>query len=84
VIAQIIDATILVLTLLIIARALLSWFPNLDRRNPIVEFLITVTEPILAPIRSVMPRLGFFDLTPMVAILLLNFLIGPLLIQAVG
>jgi YggT family protein len=84
VLAQIIDATILVLTLLIIARALLSWFPNIDYRNPVVEFLVTVTEPILAPIRAVMPRLGLFDLTPMIAILLLNFLIGPVLIEAVG
>ncbi len=69
---EIVQATVLVLTLLIIARALLSWFPNVDPRNPAVEFLITVTEPILAPIRAVMPRLGFIDLTPMVAIILLN------------
>jgi YggT family protein len=72
VLVQIVQATVLVLTLLIIARALLSWFPNVDPRNPAVEFLITVTEPILAPIRAVMPRLGFIDLTPMVAIILLN------------
>ena len=70
--AEIVQATVLVLTLLIIARALLSWFPNVDPRNPAVEFLITVTEPILAPLRAVMPRLGFIDLTPMVAIILLN------------
>ena len=69
---EIVQATVLVLTLLIIARALLSWFPNVDPRNPAVEFLITVTEPILAPIRAVIPRLGFIDLTPMVAIILLN------------
>ena len=69
---EIVQATVLVLTLLIIARALLSWFPNVDPRNPAVEFLITVTEPILAPIRAVSPRLGFIDLTPMVAIILLN------------
>jgi len=72
VLAEIVQATVLVLTLLIIARALLSWFPNVDPRNPAVEFLITVTEPILAPLRAVMPRLGFIDLTPMVAIILLN------------
>jgi YggT family protein len=72
VIADIIDVTILVLTIAIIVRALLSWFPNVDPRNPLVEFIITITEPILAPIRSVMPRMGMFDLTPMIAIILLQ------------
>jgi YggT family protein len=71
-IADIVSATILVLTLAIIARALLSWFPNIDPRNPAVEFLMTITEPILRPIRAVMPNLGFIDLTPMVAVILLN------------
>ncbi len=71
-VSQIFHATILVLTLLIIARSLLSWFPNIDPRNPLVEFVITVTEPILAPIRAIMPRMGFLDLTPMVAIILLQ------------
>ena len=80
-IAEIIDKTFLVLTILIIARALMSWFPNVDPRNPIVEFLITVTEPILAPIRSVMPRLGMLDLTPMIAIILLQ-VIRRVLIEA--
>jgi YggT family protein len=83
VIAQIISATTLVLTLLIIARALMSWFPNIDYRNPVVEFLVTVTEPILAPIRSVMPRLGFLDLTPMVAIILIN-VIGQILVRGLS
>ena len=71
-IAQVIQATVLVLTIAIIGRALLSWFPNVNPNNPIVEFLVTITEPILAPIRSVMPRMGFIDLTPMIAIILLQ------------
>jgi YggT family protein len=68
---EIIQTFVLVLTLLIVARALMSWIPNLDPRNPVSEFLITVTEPILAPIRAIMPRTGMIDLTPMIAILLL-------------
>jgi YggT family protein len=71
-IEQIVSATILVLTIAIILRALMSWFPNLDPRNPAVEFLVTITEPILAPIRAIMPRMGFIDLTPMIAIILLQ------------
>jgi YggT family protein len=71
--ANIIDKTILVLTILIIARALITWIPNIiDPRGAIAEFLFTITEPILAPIRSVIPRMGFIDLTPMIAIILLQ------------
>lgn len=71
-IAAIVLATIYVLSIAIILRALLSWFPNVNPRNPLVEFLFTVTEPVLAPIRAVMPRMGMIDLTPMVAIILLQ------------
>ena len=81
-IADIISATVLVLTFAIIGRALLSWIPNLDYRNPAVEFLVTVTEPILAPIRAIMPRLGMFDFTPMIAIILLQ-VIGRILVANV-
>lgn len=71
--ANIIDKTILVLTIAIIARALITWVPNIiDPRGPIAEFLFTITEPILAPIRSIMPRMGMFDFTPMIAIILLQ------------
>lgn len=67
----IIQTFVYVMTLLIVARALMSWIPNLDPRNPVSEFLITVTDPILAPIRAIMPRTGMVDFTPMVAILVL-------------
>ena len=78
--ANIIDKTILVFTILIIARALITWVPQLiDPRGPLAEFLITVTEPIMAPIRAVMPRMGMLDLSPLIAILLLR-LIGSILI----
>lgn len=82
--ANIIDKTFLVLTIAIIARALITWVPNLiDPRGAIAEFLFTVTEPILAPIRSVIPRMGMFDLTPMIAIILLQ-VIREILIRAVA
>jgi YggT family protein len=55
-----------VLALLIFVRAILSWFPNIDPRNPLVDFLYQVTEPLLAPIRSIMPR-TMLDFSPMIA-----------------
>jgi YggT family protein len=59
------------LILAIVARALLSWF-NLGPGHPVVRILYDVTEPILAPLRRVIPRIGMFDITPIVAILLLE------------
>ena len=70
--AEIIATTLTVLSILIFLRAIISWSPGIiDPRGPIAEFLFTVTEPILAPIRSLMPRM-MFDFSPMLAILLLN------------
>lgn len=54
--------------LLLLARILLSWF-NPDPNSPIVRFLYNVTEPVLAPIRRVLPPAGMFDLSPIVALI---------------
>jgi YggT family protein len=43
-------------------------------RNPISQFLYTVTEPIIAPIRQIMPRTGFIDLSPLIAIIIISIL----------
>lgn len=59
-----------ILIFAIVGRALLSWFP-IDPRNPLVRVLNDVTDPILEPLRRFIPRLGFIDLTPMIAIALL-------------
>lgn len=59
-----------ILIIAIVARALLSWVTN-DPRNPLVAVLDQITEPILAPLRRVMPRTGMFDLTPLVAVIIL-------------
>lgn len=70
-IAALVLALAQVLTFAIIARSLLSWFPN-AARNPLGEFLYTVTEPILAPFRRIVPRFGMLDLSPLVAIIVLQ------------
>ena len=61
------------LTAAIFFRALLSWFP-IDPHNPLVTLLYDVTEPILDPLRRVIPRLGMIDITPLVAIILIQVL----------
>jgi YggT family protein len=62
-----------ILSAAIFFRAILSWFA-LDSRNPLVEVLDQITEPILAPLRRIVPRLGMVDITPLVAIILLQVL----------
>lgn len=58
------------LTWAIVARSLLSWFP-IDQSSPLYQLLFRVTEPIIDPIRRVMPSTGMMDLSPMAAIVIL-------------
>jgi len=62
-----------VLTFAIFIRAILSWFP-INASNPLVIVLFQITEPVLAPLRKVVPRLGMIDLTPLVAIIVLQII----------
>ena len=78
----IVELIVNVLWLAILGRVLLSWFPEVNRNNPIVVIIYQVSEPILSPLRRVVPRMGSFDLTPMIAIILL-WLISSILLSAV-
>ena len=62
-----------VLTLAIFLRAILSWFSP-SPTNILVSILYQVTEPILAPLRRIIPRVGMLDLSPLVAIVLLQLI----------
>ncbi|MGE3910994.1 MAG: YggT family protein [Chloroflexota bacterium] len=64
------DTLITILSMAIIVRSLMSWF-NPSPDNPIVRFVVEITEPILQPLGRIVPRIGMIDITPMVAILLL-------------
>ncbi len=55
--------------LILLARVLLSWFPNLDTSNPIVQLLYDITEPVLRPVRNVLPNTGMVDFSPLVVFL---------------
>jgi YggT family protein len=59
----------------LLARALVSWIPNLDPSNPIVQLIYQLTEPVLDPIRRLIPPLGgTFDISILVAYFGLTFL----------
>jgi YggT family protein len=59
-----------VMAIAIVIRSLLSWFP-IDHDNVLVGFLVTITDPILSPLRRIVPKLDMIDLSPMIAIILL-------------
>ena len=61
-----------VFTIIIFIRVILSWFS--PRPNTLTFVLDKVTEPILAPLRRIIPRTGMFDFTPLVAIILLQLI----------
>ncbi|MCB5228678.1 MAG: YggT family protein [Candidatus Cloacimonetes bacterium] len=55
---------------LILIRVIMSWVIS-DPYNKIYYFLVSITEPLLAPIRKLLPAMGL-DLSPIIAFFLLN------------
>lgn len=71
-------ATILeIMAFAILARSLLSWFPQ-SQGNPVTRLLVQITEPILEPLRRIIPRFGMIDLSPLVAMIVLHVIAGVL------
>jgi len=62
----------------IIIRILLSWFSmtGATAGGSLIRLLDDITEPILGPLRRVLPTLGMIDISPIVAIILINFITG--------
>lgn len=65
----------------LIAAAIMSWlvvFNVVNPRNPAVqmigEFLYRVTEPVLRPIRNMLPNLGGIDISPLIVVLIILFI----------
>jgi YggT family protein len=72
--SKVLDMVLSLYTWLIIIRALASWFAP-DPYNPLFQFLVRVTEPVLGYIRRVIPfRMGMMDLSPIIALLAIIFL----------
>jgi YggT family protein len=55
----------------LLARVLISWF-QVDPYNPIVRVLYQLTEPILAPIRRLLPSTGMMDFSPIIAFIVIR------------
>lgn len=69
-----VQSLVLVLWLLVLGRVLVSWVDP-QGRNTVSQYLVGMTEPLLAPIRRVLPQAGMFDWSPLVLMLGLGFLL---------
>jgi len=61
----------------ILIRVLLSWF-RLDPYHPFVQIIHQITEPILGPLRRIVPSIGMIDITPVIALIILQIVQGML------
>ena len=81
---QLILMILQVYLLCVFGRIILSWFP-VNPGSPVAtvsSFLYSITEPILGPIRNLLPSIGMFDLSPMVVILAVRMVLIPIIAGA--
>lgn len=71
-------------SLLIIVYVLLSWLPASGVVWEIRRILGTVVEPYIGIFRRIVPNIGMIDISPLVAILVLSWLVRPLLLTVLG
>jgi YggT family protein len=66
-----------VLWVLVLGRVIVSWVDPMGR-NQLSSWLIRATEPMLAPIRRLLPQTGMIDFSPLILMLALGFLVSAL------
>lgn len=74
-IAEILKLIIYILIVAIIIRIVLSWIQPQGSANPLVGLLYSVTEPVMAPARRIIPAIGGLDLSPIVVFLVLQLVL---------
>ncbi len=70
---RLIDTVFWLLDLAILLRVLFSWI-HPDPYNQLVRLIYQITEPILAPLRRYIPPFGGLDITPVIALIIMDFL----------
>jgi YggT family protein len=71
---QLLVVLLQIYSFVLLARIVLSWIPNVDRSNQIVQLLYQLTEPVLEPVRRTIPPLGMIDLSPIIVFIGLRIL----------
>jgi YggT family protein len=67
--------------LILIVRAILSWFPysHDSPLNPVRRVVFVLTEPVLAPFRRIIPPIGMLDISFLVAIIVIQIIVSTVL-----
>jgi YggT family protein len=65
-------AAIRIYWVIILVRCIFSWLPAEHRSGSFYLFLLKLTEPVLAPVRKLLPAAGGLDFSPMVVLILLS------------
>lgn len=84
--ADMIDMLALILSLILWGRIIVSWmvgFGRLSPYSPVAKTIFEITEPFLAPIRNLLPPTAGFDLSPLIAFIIIQIL-RTVLIQIVA
>ena len=71
---SVLASTVQIFSVLLLIRVLLTWFPSIDWSNGILSALTSLTDPYLNIFRGVIPPIGGFDISSILAFLLLNFI----------
>ena len=74
---------VLLFEVTLFGRVILSWFPLQPGSvmAKVNRFLVRVTDPVLEPVRRVLPRMGMFDLSPIIVFLGLEIVVRGLILQ---
>jgi YggT family protein len=71
--SNLLQVAFVALWLLVLGRVLISWFDPVGRTQ-LGAFLVSTTEPILAPIRRALPQTGMVDFSPLIVLIVLSVL----------
>jgi len=71
-IIEVLVSTIQIFSFLLLIRVLLTWFPSIDWSNGALSALCSLTDPYLNIFRGIIPPIGGFDISSILAFLILN------------
>ena len=75
-ILQVIGTTLSLYYFLLIIRILLTWFPGIDWSNSFLSALTSITDPYLNIFRGIIPPIGGFDISSLLALILFQVIQG--------
>jgi len=70
---SIINIAFQILIMIIFIRVILSWFPH-NPYNPLIKIIYQISNPILNPIRNIIPPIGGMDISPIIVIFIIQII----------